>query len=181
MKPLREYLICSDGSQWTRRRVTDEIKGEHKWARVEVLEEKTEPERRYLVVVAENQAPGEPKHWSLFTYKFQPRDQDTAPGRVWQVTGDAEFMHFETREHDDLLNSASLSWYEVVNADLSDMEIAVVDKAVREETPPSAPSRAAVTENCQGWTMRVLMRLAASGVVKAEVFASLRDRMDPLK
>lgn len=56
-------------------------------------------------------------------------------------------MHFEQHADVDRMSSPDLAWHQVVNKDLSDAQLARVDEIARSERPPSAPSRAAVTEH----------------------------------
>jgi hypothetical protein len=162
----REYIEYADGSSWTRK--LDRATGQpvSDWVTVEKpppaddndggTSEKTASIKRCLSVVAEHQAEGEPKHWYLFAHR--PNDMGTGPGQVWQVTGDAEFMRYDHSAADvDRMSSPSYAWHQVVSRALADERFARVDEIARAERPPSAPSRAAVTEHCQGWTIRVLV------------------------
>ena len=57
-----------------------------------------------------------------------------------------------------------------------------VDEIARAEKPPSAPNRAAVTEHCQGWTVRVVRRLVEEGIVKRDgVVGMLEGYLDPIR
>ncbi|AEO55080.1 hypothetical protein MYCTH_2107761 [Thermothelomyces thermophilus ATCC 42464] len=96
----------------------------------------------HLSVVAEHQAENEPKHWCLFSHI--PSEMGTGPGQLWQVTGDAELMHFEHATGVDKLSSPDFAWHQVLNNDLSAAQLARFDAIAREEKPPSAPNRAAV-------------------------------------
>lgn len=58
----------------------------------------------------------------------------------WQVTGDAELMRFEHATDVDKLNSPDFAWHQVLSKDLSETQLATVDKIAREERPPSAPN-----------------------------------------
>jgi len=50
-------------------------------------------------------------------------------------------------------------------AQLGESGEAVVKWCAEREAAPRAASRAAVKENCQGWTIRVLRRLQQAGIV----------------
>jgi hypothetical protein len=99
----------------------------------------------------------------------------------WQVTGDAEFMHFESADGVDKMNLPDFAWHQVLNKDLSDGQLARVDEIVRAEKPPSAPNRAAVTEHCQGWTVRVVRRLVEEGIAEKRVVGVLEGCMDSVR
>ncbi|KAK4103803.1 hypothetical protein N658DRAFT_494316 [Parathielavia hyrcaniae] len=106
---------------------------------------------RYLCVAAEHQAPGEPKNWSLFSHALPTRSPtNSAPGQVWQVTGDAELMHHDHAAGVDQLSAPDFAWHRVLRADLGEDEYARVDEVARAESPPRAANRAAVREHCQG-------------------------------
>ncbi len=70
----REYITYSDGTSHTRR--LDRVTGQpiSAWVPVERpvdddnATNTNAPATRYLYVVAEHQAEGEPKHWSLFSH-----------------------------------------------------------------------------------------------------------------
>ena len=49
------------------------------------------------------------------------------------------------------------------------------------EHPPRAVNRALDTENCQGWTVRVLERLAAQGVVTTDWIISVKAMLEPIR
>jgi hypothetical protein len=50
-------------------------------------------------------------------------------------------------------------------AHLTEAQAARVRHWATQEPPPSAPTLAAVTENCQGWVVRVVKRLIEEGIV----------------
>ena len=49
------------------------------------------------------------------------------------------------------------------------------------EAPPSAPNQAAVTENCQGWTIRVIRRLVGEGIVEQKWVDVAVDLQQPVQ
>ena len=181
----REYISYSDGTSSTRK--VDRATGEpiSDWITVESADAATSstsepPPTRYLTVIAEHQAENEPKHWSLFSHV--PNALGTGPGLAWQVTGDAEFMHFEHAAGVNRMESPDFAWHQVLSQDLSEGQLLRVDEIARAETPPSAPNRAAVTEHCQGWTVRVVRRLVAEGIVKRDgVVGMLEGYLDPIR
>jgi hypothetical protein len=136
------------------------------------------PETRHLAVIAENQAEGEPKHWSLFCYI--PDATGRGKGQRWQVTGDAQFMHFEHFADIDIMNAEFFAWHQVMNSNISEAQVTRIDGIARTEPPPRAETRASVTEHCQGWTIRVLRRLAGEGMVEETSISMLQKYMDPI-
>ena len=175
----REYVEYSDGSHWSRK--VDRKTGEpcSEWTVVEAPPtEEAKPPTRHLSVVIQLQTRDEPKHWSLFSH--YPDSTGAGKGHVWQVKGDAEFMHPQHATNVDILKSASFYWHQVLNTDLSDTQFATVDHIAKEEPAPRAESRAAVTENCQGWVIRVLRRLVEEGIVEQNKVTMLQGYMEPV-
>lgn len=176
----REFVEYSDGSQWTRK-LDETGKPRSEWTKVETSPgtEEPAPSTRELSVVARHQAEGEPKHWCLFSHR--PKPDGTGCGQAWQVTGDAEYMRYQHDSDIDILNSEEFAWHQVLNSDLSDSQFATVDRIVRAEPAPRAVNRAAVTENCQGWVIRVLQRLAGEDIVAESAITALQESMDPVR
>ncbi|KAH6623099.1 hypothetical protein F5144DRAFT_353082 [Chaetomium tenue] len=177
----REYIEYSDGSQWTRKLDCKTKQPVGEWAKVETAPNDNDaviPATRHLALVTENQADGEPKHWSLFSYL--PDETGRGRGQRWQATGDAQFMHFEHAADIDPMNAESFAWHQVMNSDISEVQVTRIDEIARSEPPPRAESRATVTEHCQGWSIRVLKRLAVEGMVEQTAIAMLEQRMDPI-
>ncbi|KAM4067615.1 hypothetical protein HRG_012319 [Hirsutella rhossiliensis] len=174
----REYVSYSDGSQWSRKVDRKTGKALSEWSAIEAPVAQEEPSTLYLSVVVQYQAENEPKHWSLFSHR--PDSAGTGRGQVWQVKGDAELMRHQHASNTDILNSASFAWHQVLNASLSDSQFARVDRVARAEPAPRAVNRAAVTENCQGWVIRVLWRLVSEGIVEESTVTMLQGYMDPI-
>ncbi|EFX05068.1 hypothetical protein CMQ_5330 [Grosmannia clavigera kw1407] len=137
-----------------------------------------EPEPLQLHVFTEFQAEGEPKHRSLHATRAD--SNGTLRGQLWQVTGNAEKMRFEEAESVNAFSSDSFSWHQTLNSNLGDSDYAKVGQVARSEPPPQARNRKEVMENCQGWTIRVLERLASEGIVNEDTIAALRGQMDPI-
>ncbi|KAH7316762.1 hypothetical protein B0I35DRAFT_479580 [Stachybotrys elegans] len=176
----REYADCSDGSQWTRRLdAAGNPAGE--WTPVEKpVADAPEPDPPLqLSIIAEHQAPGEPKHWSLFCHR--PDATGRGQGQVWQVTGDAEFMVYEHAAGIDKMSLDTFAWHQLVNADMTGAQRKTVEDIVHAEPPPSAVNRAAVTENCQGWVIRVLRRLVEEGIAQESIIPMLQRYMDDIR
>lgn len=112
-----------------------------------------------LKLVREEQIPGEPHHWSLFLAG------EGEPGAVFQVRGDAIAMHHEHLYDTDVLSSESYKDSYII-ARPTEHQAARVRYWATYEPAPSAPNQAAVRENCQGWTIRVIRRLVTEGVVQ---------------
>ncbi|KAK3326018.1 hypothetical protein B0H66DRAFT_530024 [Apodospora peruviana] len=183
----REFIEYPDGSKWTRKvdpKNPDKPTGE--WTAVEPAlpindtKPTPPPNSTMLSVLLEHQAEGEPKHWCLSAFRHESNDgTGTRVGQVWQVTGDAELMRFEHFVDVDRFASGCLAYSLLLNDNLTGAQLARVDEVARSELPPRAKSRAEVTENCQGWTIRVLRRLAAEGIVEESAVKELRGAMDP--
>lgn len=177
----REYIEYSDSTEWTRKLDRTTGLAISEWTEVEKppTDENEPPSTtRHLSVVAEHQADNEPKHWYLFSHI--PNAMGTGAGQVWSVTGDAELMHYDHAEDVDRMSSEAFAWHQVLSKDLSKEQLARVDQIARTESPPSAPSRAAVTENCQGWAIRVLRRLVDEKIVEEKAVDILQKLMDPI-
>jgi hypothetical protein len=67
-----------------------------------------------------------------------------------------------------------------VHALFTDNQYSRVNAVAYSEPPPQVENRKAVKENCQGWTSRVLSRLAAEGIVDEDKIVGLQQYMDPI-
>ncbi|KAL1868423.1 hypothetical protein VTK73DRAFT_3689 [Phialemonium thermophilum] len=175
----REYMELPDGRVFTRRTKPGGPKGQ--WSKVDAPQggPATRPSgsTMQLYLAMENQAEGEPKHWSLTA--CNGFDGETR-GYVWQVTGDALMMHQQHFVADDVLTSSSLERFVVLQENLTQDQVAIVDRIARSEPPPSAPDARSITENCQGWTVRVLRRLQAEGIVARSVVDEMELLVEPI-
>ncbi|KAL3481426.1 hypothetical protein BJX99DRAFT_164597 [Aspergillus californicus] len=128
----------------------------------------------YLSLVQEKQGPGEPLHWSLFVAR------ENQPGLVYMVTGDAEYMvHQHSTELIDITSSESfLTAYQL--ASVTEEQAMIVTQVANQETPPSAPNRQSVKENCQGWSVRVIARLVEMGIVPTAKLDMARSMLQPV-
>ena len=111
-----------------------------------------------LKLVRQEQTTGAPYHWSLF---LAPEGQ---LGVEFQVRGDAVAMHYAHDNHSNVLNSQSYIDSYIIARPTEHQATRERYWATREEAP-SAPNQAAVRENCQGWTVRVIQRLVTEGIV----------------
>ncbi|BCR91760.1 uncharacterized protein ACHE_70603S [Aspergillus chevalieri] len=128
----------------------------------------------YLSLSLESQSPSEPNHWSLFLAR------ENAPGKLYQVTGDAESMTYEPSIQDVDITRAE-SFYTLYQlAEISDEQVRIVEEIAEGEMPPKAENRASVRENCQGWCVRVLGRLVGRGIVGREKVEMVRGLMEPV-
>lgn len=89
-------------------------------------------------------------------------------------------MHFEYFADIDIMSAESFAWNQVMNSNVSDAQLTKIDKIARAEPPPRAESWASVTEHCQGWTIRVLRRLAEEGMAEETAISVLQKYMDPI-
>ncbi|KAJ6187780.1 hypothetical protein N7519_002688 [Penicillium mononematosum] len=111
---------------------------------------------------------------NLYLYLNEPEY-----GYVYQVTGDAENMKYDPST--DKINvvdtglTSNVYCLAVVSEDQA-RAAKLVKWAAEQEPPPQAENRKSVTENCQGWTVRVIARLVKEKIVmqqKLEVAKSL--------
>ncbi|KAJ5932790.1 hypothetical protein N7516_007279 [Penicillium verrucosum] len=106
----------------------------------------------YLSLVHQRQGQGEPLHWALFV------SRENQPGYIYQVKGDAEYMSYLP----------------------SNRAQAVVSNVAAAEVPPRAKDRKSVTENCQGWTFRVITKLVGLGLVPTAKLDMARSMREPV-
>ncbi|KAL2361832.1 hypothetical protein RJZ56_005256 [Blastomyces dermatitidis] len=127
-----------------------------------------------LSLVQENQADDEPQHWSLFVAR------ENEPGPVYQVKGDAECMSYQPSPGPtNILQSASFSnAYNL--AVVTDAQALIVKQVAENEPPPRAVNRQAVVENCQGWTIRVIAKLVARGIVDSAKLEMARSMVQAI-
>jgi hypothetical protein len=133
------------------------------------------PENPSLSLVLQGQSEGEPDHWCIFVTREGQR------GEAYQVKGDAENMRYTHASNTDLVNSTSYKDSYILAQDLSANDQAWVRYYANSETPPSAPNRAAVTENCQGWTYRVLYKLFEKGIISHDKITMVYGMIEPLR
>ncbi|KAK7973419.1 hypothetical protein PG988_007553 [Apiospora saccharicola] len=127
-----------------------------------------------LSVVLQNQAPGEPRHWSLVV------GVPNHPGLVYQVTGDATLMHYNHENDRNIwIEDATHTSYQVVG-ELDQDGQDRVKHVVNSTPPPQAEDRRAVTENCQGWVVRVLRRLRLKNVIPEDVVDTIEAMVEPV-
>nr|KMM70342.1 hypothetical protein CPAG_06654 [Coccidioides posadasii RMSCC 3488] len=150
------FQYCQvNGQRFKRKRGTE------KWTPVQPESQETGSQQQPFVLslVLQRQAPGEPKHWSLFVAR------ENEPGMVYQVKGDAQCMSYQpsTKPRRIADSDSFLNMYEL--ATLTDETAAIVKQVAEQEPPPRAETRRDVKENCQGWTVRVLEKLVAHGIM----------------
>ncbi|CAI7580249.1 unnamed protein product [Penicillium glandicola] len=142
----------------------------------EELQPPVENPHLYLYLVQAEQAPGEPNHWALFLADENEPDY----GYVYQVTGDAEDMKYEPSVEKVNVVDAGLTSNVYTLAVVSQEQARaakLVKQAADEELPPQAENRKSVTENCQGWTVRVIDRLVKEKIVMPQKLELARSLM----
>ncbi|OQE45878.1 hypothetical protein PENCOP_c001G08013 [Penicillium coprophilum] len=135
----------------------------------------------YLYLVQAKQAPGEPNHWALFLADENEPDY----GYIHQVTGDAADMKYEPSAAKINVMDAGLGLcanvYTLAVVSQEQARAArLVKEAADSEPPPRAENHKALTENCQGWTVRVIEKLVEEKIVmpqKLEVVRSLMQEV----
>lgn len=114
-----------------------------------------------LRLIQEEQAPGEPDHWSMFLA------QEGQQGAVFQVKGDAIGMHYAHADGVNILDSCEYTYKDsYIISEPDEQQMVRISYWVNSEDPPGAPNQAAVHENCQGWVIRVITRLVSEGIVQ---------------
>lgn len=169
---LRE--VCeANGRTFSRR------KGTQEWTERSSLDSLAPPPAassspNYLSLIHHKQSPGEPLRWSLF---IAP---ENSPGYNYEVTGDAQYMSYQSSDtpidiiqSDDFVNIYIL-------AVLTDKQEMAVRQVVEQEPPPRAADRLSVTENCQGWCVRVIAKLVEMGIVQASKLEMVKGMMQPI-
>ncbi|CAG8289716.1 unnamed protein product [Penicillium olsonii] len=133
----------------------------------------------YLYLVQEEQGPGEPNHWALFLADENEPDY----GYVYQVTGDAEHMTYEPSAEKVNVFDAGIASNVYTLAVVSEDQARaakLVKQIAEQEPPPRANDRNSVTENCQGWTMRVVAKLVDEGIVMSQKLEMARSMLQPV-
>ncbi|KAJ6015365.1 hypothetical protein N7540_009956 [Penicillium herquei] len=166
---LRE--VCEvNGRTFTR------LRGTQQWSErnsaPELLD--SSPSSIKISLVLEDQGEGEPRHWFLFV------GRENEAGYVYQVKGDAEYMTYEPSEGLVDIASAEIRLDIYHLAAVNEEEALSIGKVAESEPPPRAPSRRLVTENCQGWTMRVLSRLVDMEILTSENYQMARAMLQPV-
>ena len=153
IQTLGNWQYMASGGKQQKRRV-----GTTEWKRAD-SPPPTGSSPMELKLVREEQTTGESYHWSLF---LAPEGQ---PGVVFQVRGDAVAMQHTHINNTNVLDSQSYKDSFII-ARPTEHQAARVYYWATHEAAPSAPNQAAVTENCQGWSIRVIRRLVAEGIVQ---------------
>ncbi|KAI9755128.1 MAG: hypothetical protein M4579_004394 [Chaenotheca gracillima] len=147
-------------------------KGTQAW---KVVEGPPDAENEYKVcVVRQNQAEGEPKHWSLFIYQ-----EGVTEGMLMQVEGDAVYMDYTHAPSVDQFQSDTFQ-DQFDLGKITETQRSQIWTAAHQIAPPRAATQAEVVENCQGWTIRLVEWLVQQGMVEPRWIESLRGIMDPL-
>ncbi|KAI1424736.1 hypothetical protein F5Y12DRAFT_750747 [Xylaria sp. FL1777] len=169
----REYRDGSDGSRWSRRLRSDGSWGDWEPRDAEIQGPSEEPPPVSLMLVREKQVVG-PYHWSLAVVP-----DGKPPTRIYQVTGDAEQMYYSHSLDAPDNVFASDTYFDSYDLGLLDSDgLALLDQVVGRQLPPCAENRASVTENCQGWTMRVIKELRT--IVSVDRVTMAEKLMEPL-
>ncbi|KAJ5622439.1 hypothetical protein N7528_005671 [Penicillium herquei] len=157
----RTFTRLRGTEQWTERNSAPEILD-------------SAPSSMNISLVLEDQGEGEPRHWFLFI------GRENEPCYVYQVKGDAEYMTYEPSEEPvDIANAeVCLDIYHL--ATVNEEKALSIRLVAESEPPPRAPNRRLVTENCQGWTMRVLFKLVEMRIVTPEKCEMARAMLQPV-
>ncbi|KAF2006803.1 hypothetical protein P154DRAFT_517282 [Amniculicola lignicola CBS 123094] len=168
---LRELATTSDGVAHYSRRIGGAWEPYQSEAVATIA---TERSPLSLFVVRQKQSEGEPLHWCLVVGR-----EGENHGNVYQVRGDAIGMSYVFENNTNIFGSNSFhDSYQIANLDSASAS-RVHDCALL-EPPPQAANQAAATENCQGWSMRVISRLVAENIVTQYWYPHLRTLMEPV-
>jgi hypothetical protein len=117
-------------------------------------------------------------HWSLIA-----SHPDGGRGPVWQVKGDATHMEYKPVPAPgvNIFSSGSFTDSYILTGSLTSADIETIDEIARTEQPPRAANMHEVTENCQGWTVRVIKKVAAKGLIPQDKVAQAEALMEPVK
>lgn len=134
----------------------------------------TEDEPLYLSLVHHKQGPSEPCHWSLYIAR------ENQPGLEYRVTSNAEYMtYYPLTEPVDIKSSETfLNIYQL--AATSEQQALVVKEIADHEPPRHAPNLQSVRENCQGWAVRVIIKLVEQKIVPNPKLQMARSMMEPI-
>ncbi|KAJ5790559.1 uncharacterized protein N7518_007570 [Penicillium psychrosexuale] len=132
------------------------------------------PSPKYISLVHQAQNDGEPLHWSLFIAR------ENQYGLVYQVKGDAEHMRYlPSPKHVNIVHSVSfLNIYHL--ASVTEEQEELVRQVAEQEPPPQAANRQSVTENSQGWTVRIITKLVEMGIVPTAKLEMARSMVEPI-
>ncbi|KAI1825457.1 hypothetical protein F4861DRAFT_190576 [Xylaria intraflava] len=167
----REFRSSSDGRDWCRR-LDDGVWGPWKEYHAPTPPAEEDASLSSLWLVRQRQAGG-PLHWSLViapggTYGV---------GDVYQVKGDTLKMQYvHVKGADIFVCQSYVDSFRLGGLDARGKE--VVEACAGVQPPPAAASPAEITENCQGWALRVVTDLEARGVVAAGTADAHRGLME---
>ncbi|KAL9104783.1 MAG: hypothetical protein Q9163_000333 [Psora crenata] len=156
-----------EGKDWKRR------VGATEWKRAD-SPPPTESPPMELKLVRQEQSPGEPDHWSLFLAR------EGQPGTLFQVKGDALAMQHAHDNDTNVLSSESYKDSYIIARPTEDQSERIQYWATH-EAAPGAPNQAAVTENCQGWAIRVIRRLVTEGIIQGKWVNTAVSLQQPVK
>lgn len=96
--------------------------------------------------------------------------------------GDSTYMTYRTRDNFDIIHdTGSFHDHYILSSNVNDHQFATVKQVCESEQPPHAKTMHEVTENCQGWTLRVLRRLVQAGVITEAKYEMAAQMQEPLK
>ncbi|GAP84260.1 hypothetical protein SAMD00023353_0700620 [Rosellinia necatrix] len=128
----------------------------------------------YCLWLVRQRQPAGPYHWLLAI-----ATGDGGYGDVYQVKGDAGHMHHAHLQVKNVFTSDSyFDSYILGHLDNGGSEL--VRQCAQNQPPPAARNVAEITENCQGWVIRVLKDLQARKVVDQAAVDKCQAMMEPL-
>ncbi|KAI0554546.1 hypothetical protein F4679DRAFT_579569 [Xylaria curta] len=166
----REYCTSEDGRQWYRKLGT----GAWKLHTPEQPPQDQQSSLPCLWLVRQRQPAGGPYHWLLVI-----ASEEGGIGDLYQVKGDAIHMyHSHAKGKNVFISHTYHDSFKLGHLDQSSRVL--VDSCAKNQVPPAAKNAAMVTENCQGWTIRVLRDLEAKGVIHRGTADKFISTMEPV-
>lgn len=121
-----------------------------------------------------NKVQESPPHWCLFVAaKGQP-------GKVYEDSEDAEYMIYQpsTEPIDITKFTIFLTLYQL--AVMKEQQEMLVKQVADIGPPPQALNREPITDNCQGWVVRVITKLVERDIVPSSKLEMARSMMQPV-
>ncbi|TGJ86519.1 hypothetical protein E0Z10_g2229 [Xylaria hypoxylon] len=160
----REYHNDANFVGWSRR-VYPNGKREI-WKQVEKPEAAVQQANNHLFLVRQYQSAGQPMHWSLAV-----APENGGAGKVYQVKGDAVYMHYQHIDNVNIFVSNSYADSRQL-CELDAKGEQWVTYVTSHVNPPRAVNQAMVRGNCQDWVVQVIQGLEDKSVVSQGSAAS---------
>ncbi|KAF2269386.1 hypothetical protein CC78DRAFT_574948 [Lojkania enalia] len=122
-----------------------------------------------IYLLTEAQAEKEPHHWILLlAYEGYAEE-------VYQVTGDAECRYYDQIPVANPVASNTFLKAITLAEDVDDTAPNRIKSHTKSEEPGHAPYRRSVTDNCQGWPLRVIVKLVRRELIETQIRRSQEE------